>query len=190
MVHTKEIISRAFWELLEEKPYSKITVQNIVERCQVNRNTFYYHFTDIPALVEYAVKEWSEATIRESYYIDSADGCLILIAQECTKRKKAALHLYKSVHREAFMYELNRVIRHLVEVYVDERDPHKDMPQEDREILIWFYKCTFFGIALDWLDAGMDYDLAAYFEKLYASFGTESGLLMTGPLPPGPDSVK
>ena len=50
MKKTKEIIIDAFWQLLEEKPFNKITVQNIVERCALNRNTFYYHFQDIPNL--------------------------------------------------------------------------------------------------------------------------------------------
>ena len=45
---TKEIIAKTFTELLDEKPMSKITVKDIVERCGVNRNTFYYHFKDIP----------------------------------------------------------------------------------------------------------------------------------------------
>lgn len=40
---TKEIIAKTFTELLDEKPMSKITVKDIVERCGVNRNTFYYH---------------------------------------------------------------------------------------------------------------------------------------------------
>ena len=44
---TKEIIAKTFTELLDEKPMSKITVKDIVERCGVNRNTFYYHFKDI-----------------------------------------------------------------------------------------------------------------------------------------------
>ena len=35
---TKEIIARTFTELLDEKPMSKITVKDIVERCGVNRN--------------------------------------------------------------------------------------------------------------------------------------------------------
>ena len=39
MKKTKEIIIDAFWQLLEEKPFNKITVQNIVERCALNRNT-------------------------------------------------------------------------------------------------------------------------------------------------------
>ena len=33
MVHTKTILKDAFWEILEEKPYNKITVQDIVDRC-------------------------------------------------------------------------------------------------------------------------------------------------------------
>ena len=44
MNRTELVIAKAFWQLLEEKPYSKITVKNIVERCEINRNTFYYHF--------------------------------------------------------------------------------------------------------------------------------------------------
>lgn len=52
MNHTRAAIINAFWQLLDEKPYNKITVKNIVERCQVNRNTFYYHFHDIPELLE------------------------------------------------------------------------------------------------------------------------------------------
>ena len=55
MKKTKETIIDAFWQLLEEKPFNKITVQNIVERCTLNRNTFYYHFQDIPNLAEYTV---------------------------------------------------------------------------------------------------------------------------------------
>ena len=58
---TKEIIAKTFTELLDEKPMSKITVKDIVERCGVNRNTFYYHFKDIPDVVEFILKKkWDE----------------------------------------------------------------------------------------------------------------------------------
>ena len=36
---TKEIIAKTFTELLDEKPMSKITVKDIVERCGVNSTT-------------------------------------------------------------------------------------------------------------------------------------------------------
>ena len=39
---TRQIILHTLTELMNEKPLSKITVKDIVERCGVNRNTFYY----------------------------------------------------------------------------------------------------------------------------------------------------
>ena len=48
MNRTKKLISDAFWEILEEKPFNRITVQNIVECCQVNRNTFLLSFSGYP----------------------------------------------------------------------------------------------------------------------------------------------
>ena len=53
---TKEIIAKTFTELLDEKPMSKITVKDIVERCGVNRNTFII-IKDIPDVVEFILKK-------------------------------------------------------------------------------------------------------------------------------------
>ena len=41
MRRTKYTIMAAFAQLLEERPMNKITVKDIVDRCDVNRNTFY-----------------------------------------------------------------------------------------------------------------------------------------------------
>lgn len=42
-----ERMTVAFWSLLEEKPYSAVTVKLITQRAGVNHNTFYYHFENI-----------------------------------------------------------------------------------------------------------------------------------------------
>ena len=49
---TKKAIKESFIRLLKERPLSKITVQVIADDCGINRNSFYYHFQDIPALIE------------------------------------------------------------------------------------------------------------------------------------------
>ena len=48
----KREIKNSFIKLLTERPISQITVKDIVEDCGVNRNSFYYHFQDIPSLLE------------------------------------------------------------------------------------------------------------------------------------------
>ena len=46
---TKRAIRASFLKLLNERPLNKITVKDIVEDCGINRNSFYYHYPDIPA---------------------------------------------------------------------------------------------------------------------------------------------
>ena len=45
--NTKKMLVETLLSLLEKKPLSKITVSEIVNLCDINRKTFYYHFTDI-----------------------------------------------------------------------------------------------------------------------------------------------
>lgn len=42
--NTKLSLSTALLELLEAKPLDKITVTELVKKCGVNRQTFYYNF--------------------------------------------------------------------------------------------------------------------------------------------------
>ncbi len=49
---TKKAIIASFLHLAGKKPLDKITVRNIVDDCGINRNTFYYYFQDIYAVLE------------------------------------------------------------------------------------------------------------------------------------------
>lgn len=53
----RERIVEAFWSLLGKTPFESITVSHIVQIAQVNRNSFYYHFTDIDDLAAQAIEE-------------------------------------------------------------------------------------------------------------------------------------
>lgn len=51
---TKEALICAFLELIKEEEFDKITVTDLVEKCGISRQTFYYHFDDIQAMLEWA----------------------------------------------------------------------------------------------------------------------------------------
>lgn len=53
----RERLERAFWELLEEMPYGRISVRAISEQARVNHNTFYYHFDGIDDLAMQVIDE-------------------------------------------------------------------------------------------------------------------------------------
>jgi AcrR family transcriptional regulator len=54
---TRQLLQQALMELMAEKSFQAITVQDITERATVNRVTFYAHFEDKYALLEYTIRE-------------------------------------------------------------------------------------------------------------------------------------
>ena len=54
---TRELIVRAFDELMTEKGHTGLTVQEIAERATINRATFYAHFADQYELFDHYVSE-------------------------------------------------------------------------------------------------------------------------------------
>jgi AcrR family transcriptional regulator len=54
---TRQLLVNALAQLLHEKEFSAITVQDITARAEVNRATFYAHFEDKYALLNYNVRE-------------------------------------------------------------------------------------------------------------------------------------
>ncbi|WP_409500222.1 TetR/AcrR family transcriptional regulator [Mannheimia glucosida] len=44
ITRTKELIQLAFMQILETRDYSEITVQDILDRANINRSTFYKHY--------------------------------------------------------------------------------------------------------------------------------------------------
>ena len=58
---TKQKIAQALRQLMLERPLKKITVQDLMERTQMKRQTFYYHFDDIYDLLKWLF-EWEAET--------------------------------------------------------------------------------------------------------------------------------
>jgi AcrR family transcriptional regulator len=57
VVRTRELIVRAFNELVAEKGHTGLTVREIAGRATINRATFYAHFADQYELFDYVVSE-------------------------------------------------------------------------------------------------------------------------------------
>ena len=54
---TRQLILRAFEDLLAEKNFESISVQDVTEKAEINRATFYAHFHDKYALLDHSVRQ-------------------------------------------------------------------------------------------------------------------------------------
>ena len=61
---TRELIVRAFNELVAEKGHTGLTVQEIAERATINRATFYAHFNDQYELFDHVISESFRGELR------------------------------------------------------------------------------------------------------------------------------
>ncbi|NQX66309.1 TetR/AcrR family transcriptional regulator [Paenibacillus alba] len=57
ILRTKQSIRKAFYELIQEKGYEAITIQDIADRAVINRNTFYLHYENKPDLLHTCMDE-------------------------------------------------------------------------------------------------------------------------------------
>ena len=72
-IRSRRFIRQAFLELLREKRFEKITVTDIVNRADINRSTFYAHYTDVKALIEeiqYEIVNRSISLIKETDFLE------------------------------------------------------------------------------------------------------------------------
>lgn len=60
--HTKQALAQALLHSMQNKPLEQITVQELATACHLRRQSFYYHFADVYALVD-----WILAQARSSF---------------------------------------------------------------------------------------------------------------------------
>lgn len=56
-IRSRKLIQQALADLLQEKPFDKITVTDVVNRAQINRGTFYAHYSDIPDVINHLIRQ-------------------------------------------------------------------------------------------------------------------------------------
>jgi AcrR family transcriptional regulator len=68
---TRKLLLDTFAELLGEKSFDAITVQDIADRSTINRATFYAHYTDKFDLFDHFAREWFRKALAASLPADA-----------------------------------------------------------------------------------------------------------------------
>ena len=165
---TEKAIIDSFINLLNEKPLDKITVKDIVEDCGINRNTFYYHFDDIPSLVSRILEDETNRALSLHGDVDSWEEGFIAAAQFALNNKRLIYHIYNSVSREVFERYLNDITWDIMYRFVDTIGRDVACPELDKKLIASFYKSALVGMVLDWLAKGMKYDPEEIIHRLGA----------------------
>jgi AcrR family transcriptional regulator len=111
---THQLLQKALIELLKEKEFRKITVQDITERAGVNRATFYDRYEDKFALLNAWIKEDFQARLDAKISPGARltlDNLRLLILTACDYLKGFIGHCAPSTHHDEQMIMVLQVQR-------------------------------------------------------------------------------
>lgn len=147
---TRKAIIQTFREMLVDSPFDKITVTDIIEKCGINRNTFYYYFRDIFDLLESFLKEELEKVLDDNEN-DSWENMFKRIMNIVTENRNIVYHIFNSLNRdqlERYMFEFTE--KRMFEFVKIEADG-LNVVDEDIRYISEFYRYILIGFFLKYI---------------------------------------
>lgn len=175
---TRELLRGALLSLIQEKGYDRITIQDILDRADVGRSTFYAHYRDKDELLLAGFEDIRSALARERDAAESGfEGKVeflqpVLVVFQHVERH---LHLWHSLSQKGGRDLLARILRGGVTDLVREHfrsqfpDPAGDQTQLEAAQRFVIGACM--GLLIWWLDDQIPYsaeEMHALFQQLTA----------------------
>ena len=129
------------------------------ENCGINRNSFYYHYSDIPTLLEEILIEKADAIFKPEIN-GNICGCMTAAVRVALENKNAVMHIFNSANRESFERSLDRMAERAVSNCIDFYAAVYTISDECREAVLLYYKSLLVGFAIDWLNDGMNNEIS------------------------------
>lgn len=148
--NTKEKIATAVKELMRRKPIRKITVQDIMEETGMKRQSFYYHFQDL-----YAVIEWICCReLLEKVDVDE-DIAFEEWLQKLMETVEADRVFYKKLASEIEWKQMAERVKEPVAEQVDrflaDSVEMKGIRKEERAFMVDFFSTSIIYYLLDFI---------------------------------------
>ncbi|MGN0553167.1 MAG: TetR/AcrR family transcriptional regulator C-terminal domain-containing protein [Oscillospiraceae bacterium] len=161
-MYTKKALSESLKRFMQTKPFSKITVREIVEDCGLNRKTFYYHFTDTRDLLKWTFEQEAIEIFKGFDLLIDYEDAILFVMDYLEKNQHILNSVYDSVGRDElkiFLYNDFFEIGNLI-VSSAEKALNKNLPEEYKKLVITFYTEGISGIIIEWLKGNIKYDKA------------------------------
>ncbi len=160
---TKRALATAMKELMEEKPFAKITVGDICDRCGLNRKSFYYHFKDKYDLVNWIFYTEFIDSLRLSDYRNGwslwEDVCAYFYREQAFYR-----HALEIQGQNSFSAYFSEVLGRFLLAFSG--DIFSGIDDSDSEFYVTFLTDAFLASIMRWLTEGAQIPPEDYLHQL------------------------
>ncbi len=175
---TRRILSEALMSLIIEKGYEKTTVQDIIDRANVGRSTFYAHFLDKDALLRSGFDNLRDALSKKG--IGNRDGWDV--ALDLFQHAQSHYPLYRAMvgkHSwDMIQQYANKFLFNLIREYLKPKMSAKKKTSVPLDIVAHYTVSSFLALLTWWLEHNMPYTAEQMMElfKGLAKPGVDAGL--------------
>ena len=180
-IRTKKMIRNALSELIEEKGFNDISITDLTKRADINRGTFYLHYTDKYDLLEKVENEVIQEIQEQTKDIDSINLLNIDALNEPLPFMIKLFEYFKE--NSNFMKAIlgpkgdpifHSKIKKFIETNLFEKGLSKTFNKENmlvpEEYFISYVLSAHLGVVQQWVESGMKKspkDMASILTKLF-----------------------
>lgn len=172
--NTKMNLGIALKKLLKEKPLEKIRIHDLTKLAGINRQSFYYHYADIYALVGDVIRTAIFETVGEHCTMDTWEEGMLAMYQRTLEEKEFVVAVYNAIPKERIQLFLEDVLTTYMIYALKDTAGGQLLSEEDRDIFIRFITYGFTGTYLQWIQTGMRADPSVIISRV--SVLTKEGL--------------
>lgn len=147
--YTKNRIYECALKMAEKRPINKITIRNIVDECEITRNTFYYHFHDLYDVYVSFVDSKIEELMKNAG--TDSEAAFFDFIELAVSYRKVWLNLYKSIGRDRLSAFVTEKVKQFIVMSISKEYDIEAISALDLEIICTFYGEAIFGILLNWI---------------------------------------
>ncbi|MCM0622959.1 TetR/AcrR family transcriptional regulator C-terminal domain-containing protein [Lysinibacillus sp. OL1_EC] len=157
---TKRQLASVLKELMVLKPLEKISIQEVMEKAQLNRQTFYYHFEDIYDLLKWTLEreaielldDYKDESLWQEGYRD------ILLYLE--KNRAFALNAINSMGHEHFNRFFHQEIYSIIEDFVKQiAEMCQEVEKKYMSFVTHFFTVSITAVTISWLQGELDFSV-------------------------------
>lgn len=155
-IETKKILATSLKELMKTKGLEKITIRELTENANVNRQTFYYHFEDIYDLLKWTFQQEALQLLAVHESTDVWQEGLLQLFQYLDENREISICALSSLgrgHLKRFFYsDIHNIIGKVVYEFGEKLQAHN----EYMAFLTHFYTVSLASLVESWVLGEMD----------------------------------
>ena len=166
-IKTKKKLAGALKELMKNTTFDKITVSDITEKCNVHRQTFYYHFQDRYELLDWIFLKEIIEPFTEDVDSDNIQQKFYNLFETMASNKKFYQNAMKTNSDDLTKYISKVASDQLISIFRNISNENGVTVDEDEDILLAeFFSYGICGVVMNWAIRGMKETPKAMTEKI------------------------